>query len=106
MGKYYSFNGLAKRQEYWGVILLSALIHTIATLLVLGLTMSVPGNEVVGLVLCLPLMVSGLWVLLGTSARRCRDIGINPWWCVAQIVPYISIVTFFVFGILKSAEPE
>ena len=106
MSGIYSFKGLAPRQEYWATILLSALVHMVATLIVVSVGFAAPGSEAIVILFAVPIAISATWITLAVSAKRCRDAGINAWWCVAQLVPYIGIVTFFTFGILKTKQEE
>jgi|13_taG_2_1085334.scaffolds.fasta_scaffold07568_7 uncharacterized membrane protein YhaH (DUF805 family) len=105
MRKYYSFQGTVRRQEYWGTSLLGGLIHIVAMLVMVGLGAILTVNEL-GMILLIPLIISNIWIHAAVAAKRCRDIGINPWWAVCNFMPYIGFVTFIVFGCLKSKTSE
>ena len=97
MQKYFNFNGTAKRQEYWAVYLLSVLALLVGTVIVDG------GSALAGLV-ALIILVGALWVLLATTARRLRDAGLNMFWIILIVVPYVSLIATIVFGVVKSKE--
>lgn len=102
MEKYFYFTGFATRSEYWAVQLLSLPIMLLLALLAAGFAaMGTSGLIASGVFLVL--MVIGIsWLVLATTARRCRDAGINPWFTLALFIPYFSIVPWVVFGVLAS----
>jgi uncharacterized membrane protein YhaH (DUF805 family) len=51
-------------------------------------------------------MVVTTFLIIAVTIRRCRDIGINPWFTLALAVPYLGIIPFVVFGCLKSESIE
>ena len=97
MQQYFSFNGTAKRQEYWAVLIIS-IITTIV-----GLAL-VEGGSAVSALVALVLLIGTLWVLLATTVRRLRDAGLNVWWILLIFVPYISFVAHIVFGAIGSKD--
>ena len=97
MQKYFNFNGTAKRQEYWAVVLLSILALLVGTVIVEG------GSALAGLV-ALIILVGALWALFATTARRLRDADLNMFWIILIIIPYVSFVATIVFGVVKSKE--
>lgn len=97
MQQYFSFNGTAKRQEYWAVLIIS-IITTIV-----GLAL-VEGGSAVAALVALVLLVGTLWVLLATTVRRLRDAGLNVWWILLIFVPYVSLVVHIVFGVIGSKD--
>ncbi len=51
------------------------------------------------LILCI------IWIYwLITTAKRFRDIGHNPWFCLIMLIPFINICFFVVLCILPSLE--
>ena len=95
MQQYFNFNGTAKRQEYWAVLIISIV------LLIVGLLI-VEGGGLIGALLALAILVSALWVLLATTVRRLRDAGLNTWWTVLIFVPYVAFIAQIVFGVIGS----
>ena len=97
MQQYFNFNGTAKRQEYWAVLIISIL------LLVVGMVL-VEGASTASALLALGALVTSLWLLLATTIRRLRDADLNTWWVILIFVPYISVVAHIVFGVVASKE--
>jgi uncharacterized membrane protein YhaH (DUF805 family) len=97
MKQYFDFNGTAKRQEYWAVYLLSVLALAVGTVIV-------EGAGALGALIALIILVGALWALLATTVRRLRDAGLNMWWVIVILVPYISFIATIVFGVVKSKE--
>jgi uncharacterized membrane protein YhaH (DUF805 family) len=85
--KYFVLDGKASRSEYWGVSLICYVL-------------ALPALFFAG-------MLGGLaivWTLLSTTARRCRDAGINPWFSATILIPWIAIIAVIVFGCLKTEK--
>lgn len=100
--KYLEFTGKATRSEYWGVYLASWLLLIVAMFLFFLLSLSGPFGILAG---ALTLLGSGFvltWLVVATAVRRCRDAGINPWFTVSLIIPYINFIVFIVFGVLNT----
>lgn len=102
MDKYLKFDGLATRSEYWGVILVSWVLAFVAGLLMVGFMAAGSVGAVVGVFMALAVVVVTTWAGLATTARRCRDAGINPWFTLTLFIPYVNFVTMIVFGVLDS----
>ena len=64
MKNYFDFKGVAKRQEYWAVIVASFVGFMIGIVI----TESIP-------LVALVVLVAALWVYLATTVRRLRDAG-------------------------------
>ena len=94
MKEYFTFEGVAKRQEYWAMVILSVVL----SIVIFVLAESQP--------VLLVLLVGVLWYNLATTVRRIRDTGMSMWWLVAFFVPYLNAVVGIVFGIIKSADAE
>ena len=105
MGKYFSFKGSATRSEDWAVWIISM----ISSLVVAGISLAIlssidPAVQLIGVILLIAGCIAGAWLAYATSARRCRDAGLNPWWTLATLVPYVGFVVWIVIGSLKSIE--
>ena len=103
MEKYFKFDGTATRSEFWGVNLLAGIAAFI--LILLGAAMVASGNTIViagGAVLMIATFIVAIWVTVATSIRRCKNAGINPWWTLATIIPYVGTIVFIVLGCLKT----
>lgn len=107
MSKYFSLKGCATRSEYWGVLLISTV--AVFALAIVGVMLfaldSVPAT-VVGACILIGACFAGAWVQLTVVVRRCRDIGINPWFVLAIYIPYIGLIPCIVFGCLASEKKE
>jgi len=57
-------------------------------------------NDATALVLLsIPIALGGMFVL---AYQRCKNIGMNPWWCLGMIVPLLNIFV----GLRCTAYPE
>jgi uncharacterized membrane protein YhaH (DUF805 family) len=102
--KYIEFTGTATRSEYWAIYLLTWVLVFIATFLFFILSLSGPIGILLGSVIMLATGFSLVWLMAATAARRCRDAGINPWFVLSFIIPYINFIVFIVMGCLKTEE--
>ena len=100
--KYLEFTGRATRSEYWGVYIASWLLIIVAMFLFFLLGLSGPFGILVGALLLLSAGFGLTWLVVATAVRRCRDAGINPWFTVSLIIPYINFIVFIVFGVLNT----
>jgi len=96
MKEYFKFDGTAKRQEYWAVIVLSIVAY-VAGFIVLE-------SGALGALLALVIFVAALWALLAVTVKRLRDAGLNTWWTLAILIPYLGTVATIVFGVIGSKE--
>mgnify|MGYP001607470888 CR=1 FL=1 len=101
--KFATFNGRARRREYWTFQLVNLLI-VIALAVVDELTGTF--DEDVGLGL-----LSGLYLLaillpsFAVQVRRLHDTGRSGWWILVGLVPLIGNLVLVVFSLLDS-QPE
>ena len=99
MKKYFNFYGAASRQQYWAVFVILTLISVVGSVpLFLTASLGVAGF----VLLSLGFLLLVTWCFLATSARRCRDAGISPWWSLLYFIPYANVVFIIVAGILKT----
>ena len=96
MKEYFKFEGTAKRQEYWAVILLSIVAY-IAGFIVLE-------SGALGALIGLAIFVAALWATIAVTIKRLRDAGLNTWWILAILIPYVGTVASIVFGVIGSKE--
>jgi len=94
--KYYSFNGRVMRREFWRTLILGGMIHFAAW-------MAVMFTDVSNWTLIL-ISISGWWFSVAVSVKRCKDIGISPWWVCCMFMPYIGIFALFAIGFLKTNQ--
>jgi uncharacterized membrane protein YhaH (DUF805 family) len=111
MNKYFSFQGLATRSEYWAVYLIN--LAAFFVLIIAG-TMFIGVGESMDSVV--PMLLGGLifisaivgpcWLAIATTVRRCKDADINPWWTLATVIPYINIIPWIVIGVLPTVTKD
>jgi uncharacterized membrane protein YhaH (DUF805 family) len=99
---YLSTDGTATRSEYWGVYLATWLILAMVTLFFFVLTLTGNIGIIIGSIIMLVTSATLTWAMIATSIRRCRDAGINPWFTLSLLLPYINFIVFIVFGLLKT----
>lgn len=113
MGKYFSFEGKASRQEYWAVmIILWAAAFAVGLGFGINLMATASAESVSGIgasvLLFVVLLGVAIWVDFATTARRCRDAGISPWWTLvlipANFMAFVGIIALVVFGVLPPKE--
>ena len=102
MDKYLKFSGVANRSEYWGVILVSWLIAFLAGMLMIGFAAAGQFGAIVGIFMAFAVVVLTSWAGFATTARRCRDADINPWFTLTLFVPYVNFIALIVFGVLDT----
>jgi uncharacterized membrane protein YhaH (DUF805 family) len=100
--QYLSTDGTATRSEYWGVYLATWLILAVVTLLFFVLTLTGMTGVVIGSIIMLVTSATLTWAMIATAIRRCRDAGINTWFTLSFLLPYVNFIVFIVFGLLKT----
>ena len=99
MKQYFNFNGVAKRQEYWAVVIISILA------MVIGFV-ALEDPSTIAVVFGLVTLVATIWAILATTVRRLRDAGLNVWWILVTLIPYVGTVATIVFGCIGSVESK
>ena len=102
MRRYLNFSRRATRSEYWGVLIIGWLLAAVLSIVTIAV-MILDGLFVLlgGLIMLMGFIVL-IWAMLATTASRCRDAGINPWWTAASLLPYIGFVVMIVVGCLNT----
>ena len=98
MKEYFKFDGTAKRQEYWAVIVLSIVAY------VAGFIFLESGT--LGALIALALFIAALWALIAVTVKRLRDAGLSTWWTLAILVPYVGTIATIVFGFIGSKKAD
>jgi len=98
MKEYFKFEGTAKRQEYWAVIVLSIVAYIAGFILLESGTL--------GALIALVIFVAALWALIAVTVKRLRDAGLNTWWTLAILVPYVGTIASIVFGCIASKQGD
>lgn len=103
MKKYFAFSGTATRSEYWGVNVLMSVIFFGAVMIgaVIAGEQSAAAT-LIGSLVILAGSIASLWTLLAVAIKRCRDAGLNPWWILAELIPYVGFVVWIVIGVVKT----
>lgn len=93
--KYADFSGRASRSEYWWYALFVFLVNLVTNVIDRGL-----GNQVVGLLVSLALLLPGL----GVAARRLHDTGRSAWWLLLILAIVVGWIVLLVFYLQDSQE--
>ena len=105
MEKYFKFDGTAQRSEFWAVTIVNAICAVILAFAAIAImTIDSTFAIALGVLALLATLVVSYWVTIATCVRRCKDAGINPWWTLAIIIPYVGSIVFIVLGCLKTDE--
>lgn len=102
--RYYSFEGMSSRTEYWGVYIASCLGMMIALALA-GFFAIIELGIISYVILCVT-AISIVWISIATLVKRCRDIGISPLFSFAMLIPTVNIIVLIVFGCLPSKTEQ
>jgi uncharacterized membrane protein YhaH (DUF805 family) len=102
MRQYLSWTGHAARSEYWAVLIIGWVLAAVTTIVGTVLMIADGLFMVTGIIVIILGLILLIWAMLATTARRCRDAGINPWWTLASILPYIGFVVMIVVGCLST----
>jgi len=107
--KYFSFSGLAKRQEYWAVTLLTFFVGW--TIFVLSLILAgvvAMASPITGgffvIAFTIAWIVGSFWLVLATSVRRCHDSDIHPLWVLLWFIPVINFWWWIIIGCLPTVD--
>ena len=98
MRYYFDFKGTATRAEFWVIIIISMVVLAINDVLLEMWIFN--GLAIIPFVF----VVIFLWLIISTSARRCRSAGLNPYLSALMVVPLVGFIALFVFGIIKPKE--
>lgn len=96
--KFATFQGRARRREYWFFILFNAIIS-----IALAITDISLGGDSMGL-------LSGLYSLLiflpslAVTVRRLHDIDRSGWWLLLYVVPVVGVLVILVFTVLDGTQ--
>jgi uncharacterized membrane protein YhaH (DUF805 family) len=101
--KYATFQGRARRSEYWFFALFTVLVSIVAGVLdsVLGLRSENYSTGPIQGILQLALLVPTLAV----GARRLHDTGRTGWWQLIGVIPFIGLIILIVF-FAQDSQPE
>ena len=101
--KYAQFEGRAPRREYWGFVLLTALVSILAALIDLAIgTELAPGYGPATILMLLALAMPGIAV----TARRLHDFDFAGWWMLLGFIPFLGLVVMLVIGFYPGTRGE
>lgn len=88
LGKYVTFDGRARRSEFWFFVLFTVLAGIVTALidLITGLGIL---NPIANLALLLP--------TIAVSVRRLHDLGRSGWWYLLILIPLVGIVVLLIW---------
>ena len=102
MKRYLDFSRTASRSEYWGTLIISWILAVVLSIVTVAIMILESIFVFLGAIILLAGFVLLIWAILATTASRCRDAGINPWWTAASFLPYIGFVVMIVIGCLST----
>lgn len=97
--KYATFEGRARRSEYWWFVLFNLIVSIILTILAPG-----HGGGMGGGLLSMVWSLATLLPSLAVGARRLHDIDRSGWWLLIGFIPLIGLIVLIVF-FAKSGTP-
>lgn len=99
--KYATFNGRARRKEYWMFSLINFIVLIALSILdgALG-TITDSGLGIISTVYGLATFLPSLAVCV----RRLHDINKNGWWVLISIIPFVGFIILLVFMCLDSKQ--
>ena len=102
--KYATFNGRARRKEYWYFALFNFII-SIVLMVIDGVTGTLNAEVGIG-------MLGGIYTLavlipsIAVSIRRLHDTDRSGWWLLIVLIPFIGVLVLLVFAVLDSTPGE
>ncbi|MFD6921584.1 DUF805 domain-containing protein [Streptomyces sp. NPDC059944] len=93
--KYASFQGRARRSEYW----MFALFNVVIALVLLGLAAAT--KSTVFYVLYIVYILAVILPSLGVLVRRLHDTGRSGGWFFISFVPFVGGLVLFIFTVLE-----
>lgn len=109
MTKYFSFQGLAKRSEFWAVnliVIFGGWLALVAMLIFSGLV-AMSAQLIGGLFVISSFAtwyIATMWLLLAVGVRRCRDADISVFWVIPLALPILSVIMLIILGILPTVD--
>jgi uncharacterized membrane protein YhaH (DUF805 family) len=101
----FSFKGRISRSEYWYRLILQPIAFIIVTI-ALGGVFSALGVVDVQKSILFNIVGSALWLgfliaFLAFHWRRWHDLGMSGWWTLANFIPLVGLIAFFVCGCVR-----
>lgn len=93
LSKYVTFNGRARRSEYWWFALFYVILAIVASIIDASMGTDAgrtgPVTSILSLVLLLPSLAVGV--------RRLHDIGRKGWWILLGLIPLVGTIILIVW---------
>jgi len=90
--RYATFEGRARRSEYWWFALFNFIVS-----MVIGLIAPGGGEDMGGSLLSMIWALATLLPTLAVGARRLHDIDRSGWWLLIAFIPLIGVIVLIVF---------
>lgn len=103
--KYGATQGEATRSEYWGVLLVTWGCFWLSSLMMPILSITGTFGAVIGILLVVAVCIGTVWLVITTTVRRCRNSGINGWFTLTLLIPYVNFIPMIVFGCIPQKPP-
>ncbi|MFG1604013.1 DUF805 domain-containing protein [Actinoplanes sp. NPDC049265] len=97
--RYATFDGRARRAEYWWYTLFNVILYAVVLTLGFLLDYLTEGRGVAPGVVIFLYLAGTLLPTLAVTCRRLHDTGNSGWWQLLSIIPLASIVVF-IFAVL------
>ena len=94
--KWLSFYGRDSRSDFWICQIAALILSGVLGLFSAGAS-DQRGAE------AFSMLVVGLFAVM-SMARRFRDMGVNPWWVILAVVPFVGFIFLLVAGFRPSAS--
>lgn len=105
LSKYATFQGRARRSEFWWFVLFIFLISAAANIidgLIFGFPP--PGETATGILS--PILGLAIFLpALAVTVRRLHDIGRSGWWVLLNLVPLVGFLVLL-YWYTRDSEPE
>lgn len=93
---YATFQGRARRKEYW----MFTLIYVVSYIIAMIVSALLPFFIVIYFIFVLGIILPSIAV----SVRRLHDTGRTGWWFLIQLIPLIGFIIFIIFAV-QDSEP-
>lgn len=100
--KYATFEGRARRKEYWMFALVNAIICVVLSIIATIMMRGSPRSAIIAYVVILAYCLLILLPSLAVMVRRLHDTDRSGWWFWIQLVPLVGGIILFVFTVLDS----